>query len=154
MAMSSSTTSGVSASARRTALSPSLAVPTRCDAVDPREQQLQPLGGQRLVVGDQDSERLSLSHRSSTGMVSETLIAAVGIGPNRHSRALPKRASSRWQTLARPRPVPSWVAAGSSFLPPFLSAVGDLDLHPAAVERRARLDADDDRLAASPTRHI
>ena len=62
MAMSSSRRSGESASVRLIAESPSLAVPTSCAPSALREQQLQPLGGERLVVGNQDPQRLALSH--------------------------------------------------------------------------------------------
>jgi hypothetical protein len=48
-------TSGSRPSASRTAASPSLAVPTR-STPGAREQQLQALGGQWLVVGDQNSK--------------------------------------------------------------------------------------------------
>ena len=45
------------------------------------QQQLQPLGRQRLIIGNQDAQRISFGHLVSTGIVSDTLYPPLVIGP-------------------------------------------------------------------------
>ena len=42
------------------------------DVLDPGEQHLQPLGSERLVIGDQDFQARCCQSSSSNGMASET----------------------------------------------------------------------------------
>ena len=86
MAMSSRTTSGATASAIRSAASPSLAVPTTVTPSTPREQQLQPLDRERLVVDDHHLERRRHQPLRHHRHVEMDGIAAVGIGAVRGSR--------------------------------------------------------------------
>ena len=59
------------------------------------EQQLQPLGRERLIIGNQYTQKLQSRAFISTGIVSETLYPPELIGPNRQLPCPPKRASSR-----------------------------------------------------------
>ena len=98
-----------------------VAVARRADqlrAFGSRQQELQSLGRERLVIGNQYAKRVWLSairfHRHRQG----DLEAAAGHRAETAARAI---AEPRLQPLAdvrRPRPVPSCVAAGSSSLPP------------------------------------
>ena len=68
------------------------------DAVAAREQQLQPLGGERLVVGNQDSGAACSAIGRSSGRVMRHLIAAVGrSGRNSHCA---RAAEARLEPLA------------------------------------------------------
>ena len=145
MAMSSSSTSGSSASAMRTALSPSLAVPTRSTPLAAREQQLQPLGRQRLVVGNQDLQVGGVSHRPDPAAGSGSLDSRRrSARPNSHCAALPKRALQPLADIAEADAGPSWRARAARLF-------GSLPLLlTSTVNRPGRLRAR--RSAARPSR--
>ena len=118
--------------------SPSLAVPTRSTPALRASSSCS-----RSAASGSSSAIRTLSGGSSIRSIQRQgqvdLIAALGERAKaRSSPAPPKRASSRWQTLARPTPVPSirslsrrrGLAAG-------LAAVGDAIEHAAVAERFA-----------------
>ena len=117
-------------------------------AVGLGQQQLQPFGRQRLVVGNQDPQRLALSHSISTGMVSATLYPPPVIGPNRQlerDRRTGRRAAGRhWR--GRGRFLHAWPPEARR-LPPFFRRLLISSAH-SPVEGRLGRDSDDHRLAA------
>ncbi len=142
MAMSSSSRSGVQ---RFRHPDRAVAVGRGADQVDAialGEQQLQPFGGERLVVGDQDAKR-RVSHPIDPAAGSEAHYSRRR--PSAHKRIWRANRSapqSRWQTLAMPTPVP----CKSPVLRPCrrtAAGVADLDRErPRAVPRARRSEHD------------
>ena len=91
------------------------------------QQQLQPLGGQRLVVGNQDAERFGLSHWTPAASSATPCSRRRSSGPNRQLGAI---AEARFEPLAdvgEPEPG-ALVGCGRKFvLAAMLQAIADLE---------------------------